>query len=252
MDGAGLRLIQVTDTHVTPAPGVVFHDLDPVANLARVLAHARAGDWPPHAVLATGDLADDGSEAAYRRLKPLLADLAVPVFLIPGNHDDPAAMRRLLAGGAVRAESMWSAGGWRLLFLDTTIPGVDQGRLGPERLAALDSALGNRSTHPVLVVLHHNPVPTGSGADPWPLEDRAELFGVLDRHTHVRGLVWGHIHCAFDAERRGVRLMGTPSSCYQFPTVPGTVAYMEQAPGYRRIALNPDGTIGTQVVWLPA
>jgi len=252
MAASGLNLIQITDTHIPAAPGIDVGGGDPAANLARVLAHARAEGWPPQAVLATGDLAYDGTEPCYRRLRPMLVELGVPVFLVPGNHDDPALMARTLAGGAVRAEAQWSAGGWRLVFLDTSVPGVDHGHLGPERLAALDSLLGSRRTQPVLVVLHHNPVPTGSGADTSLLQDRTALFEVLDRHAQVRGVAWGHIHCAFDAERRGVRLMGTPSSWRQFPVTPGTVACMEPVPGYRRLTLEPDGTIRTRVVWLPA
>lgn len=244
-----VHLVQITDCHVTASAEVPFLGVDPLANLVAVLDDVRAGPVPD-AVLATGDLAAGGAEAEYRRLKPLLVGLGAPVFVIPGNHDDPAVMQRQLAGGAIRAQSLWAAGRWRILFLDSTVPGQDAGRLGPDRLADLDRVLAAHTTRPVLVVLHHNPVPTGSGADGCPLEDGIGLLNVLDRHGHVRGVLWGHIHCVFDAMRRGVRLMGSPSSAVQLSTAPGTVAWLEPAPGYRRLALHPDGRIETEVVWV--
>jgi len=244
-----VHLVQITDCHVTTGPDVPFLGVDPLATLGTVLDHVRAGA-APDAILATGDLAAGGAEAEYRRLKPLLAGMGAPVFLVPGNHDDPATMQRQLAGGAVRAQSLWAAGRWRILFLDSTVPGKDAGRLGPDRLAELDRVLAAHTTRPVLVVLHHNPVPTGSAADACPLEDGVGLLDVLDRHGHVRGVLWGHIHSAFDAVRRGVRLMGSPSSAAPVAVAPGGVAWAETAPGYRRLALHPDGAIATEVVWV--
>ncbi len=243
-----LRLIQITDCHITAAPDVPFFGVDPLATLEAVLTEVRGE--PCDAVLATGDLAADGEEAQYRRLKPLLVGLGKPVFVLPGNHDVPAVLRRQLAGGAIRAEPRWEPGRWRILFLDSTVPGRDSGRLGPDRLAELDRALARHTTRPVLVVLHHNPLATGSEADDCPLMDGADLLDVLDRYAHVKGVLWGHIHCAFDAMRRGVRLMGTPSTAAQFPTVPGSIAWAENTPGYRRLALHPDGRIETDVVWV--
>lgn len=174
---AALRLVQISDCHLTARAGERVLDVDPLATLGRVVAHARAGDWPPDAVLATGDLVADGSLEAYRRLRPILVGLEVPVFALPGNHDDPAAMPRSLAGGTIRAEPLWPAGGWRILFLDTTIPGQNHGHLGPERLGALDRTLARQTTKPVLICLHHNPIQMGSGADYCPLADGAGCSG---------------------------------------------------------------------------
>jgi Icc protein len=248
MAGAVLRLAQITDCHVPAGEGETFLGVDAHGATARVVEAIAAGDYD--AVLATGDLAADGSTEAYRRVGPLLARVGVPVFVVPGNHDEVDVMRRALIGGAVREEAAWNAGGWRILFLDTTIRGRSHGHLGRERLAALDAALLAKGTQPVLVCLHHNPVLVGGAADYCPLADGPELLALLDRHDHVRGLVWGHAHCAFDATRRGVRLMGTPSSAAQFPTQPGALATIEPCPGYRTLELHPDGDLRSEVRWV--
>ncbi|MSP81508.1 MAG: hypothetical protein EXQ94_00900 [Alphaproteobacteria bacterium] len=75
---------------------------------------------------------------------------------------------------------------------------------------------------------------------------------MIDRHAHVRGLAWGHAHAAVDALRRGVRLMGTPSTAAQFDLEPGALAYIEDCPGYRTMTLESDGSINTEVRWVRA
>lgn len=44
------------------------------------------------ACLVTGDLTDAGSDTTYRDLAGLPARLPMPVHLLPGNHDDRAAL----------------------------------------------------------------------------------------------------------------------------------------------------------------
>ena len=75
-------------------------------------------------------------------------------------------------------------------------------------------------------------------------------FRVTDGFDNVRGMVWGHVHQAFDGMREGVMLMGTPSTCVQFE--PGSTKFTldERPPGYRWLHLYPDGRIDTRVEWV--
>ena len=47
----------------------------------------------PDAVLATGDLTNDGRPEQFRLLKALLEGLEVLIYLIPGNHDEREEFR---------------------------------------------------------------------------------------------------------------------------------------------------------------
>jgi len=64
----------------------------------------------------------------------------------------------------------------------------------------------------------------------------------------VRGMVWGHIHQEFSAERRGIPLWGTPSTCVQF--LPGAGEYLidHLAPGFRTFELMPGGVLASRVI----
>ena len=244
------RIVQITDLHIHADPARRMQGRDTRATLAGVLDAVRAE--PADLILATGDLVDDASGAAYARLRPLLDGLPVPVQAIPGNHDTAAAIDAHLAGGNVHQTPSVGAGAWRIVLLDSTVAGEDHGHLGPDRLDRLDDELSRAAEPHALVVLHHPPSPIDSPLDEVGLMNTPALWHVLDRHPRVRGLLWGHIHHVHESRRNGVRLIGTPSTCVQFDGTPGApFGFTDEPPAYRRLALHDDGAIATEVVWVP-
>jgi len=74
-----------------------------------------------------------------------------------------------------------------------------------------------------------------------------EFFDVLGRHAQVQGVIFGHIHQVFEMQRKGVHLMGTPSTCIQFMPNEDDFALDHQKPGYRHLTLRANGEIETDV-----
>jgi Icc protein len=66
----------------------------------------------------------------------------------------------------------------------------------------------------------------------------------------VRAIVWGHVHQSYDALRKGVRLLATPSTCAQFLPNSDDFAVDRRPPGYRTLELRADGSLLTEVVWV--
>ncbi len=245
------HLVQITDLHIDADPNDRKQGRDTLETLARVVAAVGREHPEPELVLATGDLVDDGSPEAYVRLKPILLELGRPVSAIPGNHDLIGLMAELLADETITLASGHNLDPWRIVMLDSTVEGEAHGHLGAERLAALDAELSGECQPHVLVVMHHQPAPIGSPLDEVGLDNASDLYEVLDRHTHVRGLLWGHIHHVHDSTRNGVRLLGTPSTCVQFKSDPTEAfGYTDEPPAFRRLALHDDGRIETEVVWV--
>jgi predicted MPP superfamily phosphohydrolase len=90
-------IAQITDLHVRPRGVLAYGGLDTTAMLGRAMTAIAALDPAPDCVIATGDLADCGLADEYRMLDELFAQLSMPVFAIPGNHDRRDAMRAALA-----------------------------------------------------------------------------------------------------------------------------------------------------------
>ena len=247
-----ITLLHLTDTHLYAAPGRALRGVDTADSLAAVVAAVRRDRaWPPAAVLATGDLAEDESEAAYRRLRSLLAPLDRPVYCLPGNHDDPRAMHAVLNAAPFSMQREVVIDDWRVLMLDSLIPGSAAGRLGEDELRELDALLARDTGRHVLVCVHHHPVPMGSlWLDRHLLADAAALFAALDTHPRVRGVVWGHVHRPWDSTRGALRLLATPSTCGQFRPGSERFATDDRPPAWRWLHLHADGSLDTRLCWL--
>ena len=186
-----ITLIQLSDCHLPGDRASRLRGVDTDATMAAVLDHA-LGVRGPDAILATGDLANEGSPEAYRRINTLFRKVGVPVLCLPGNHDIAEAFGREFTGenidilGARRFEN------WQIVLLDSTVAGWEDGCLGAAELNRLDSELHRYPHHHALICLHHNPVPVGGGwRDHVALRDAADFFRITASHRQIRGLLWG-------------------------------------------------------------
>jgi 3',5'-cyclic-AMP phosphodiesterase len=100
-------IAQLSDPHIVargklfrcPIQGVapdaerVSREFDTAGYLERAVAAVNALLPRPDIAVVTGDLVDHGMADEYERLRALLAPLATPVFVIPGNHDAREPLR---------------------------------------------------------------------------------------------------------------------------------------------------------------
>ncbi len=244
-----IRLIQITDTHIFSDPEEELDGLNTATSLSGVI-EAIAAEEQADLVVLSGDLVHDPSPSAYANLSKLLERLTVPVFCLPGNHDDPGLMQKQLNSGITSTDKEISIGNWRLILLDDFIPNTHThaGALGKDELAFLDNALEQSGPDNVIIFLHHQPVPVlSSWMDGMMLENPEDFFSIVDCYSQVRCIAWGHVHQEFRSSRAGVSLVGSPSTCIQF--TPGSDAYARDNldPGYTVFELSPGGGVEVQV-----
>jgi 3',5'-cyclic-AMP phosphodiesterase len=207
-------VVQLSDPHV----GAEWDGRDPAAALRAAVERAAALE--PDAVLVTGDLAEHALDAEYELARELLAPIAAPLHVLPGNHDDRAALRRhfgLPGAGGEPVLYAADAGPLRIVVLDSTRPGEDHGELDGERLAWLDATLA-AADGPTLLALHHAPLRTGMPAIDavgLPKRDRAALAAVVARHPQVLRIVAGHVHRPVAGELGGRPVLAAPSTYMQ-------------------------------------
>jgi 3',5'-cyclic-AMP phosphodiesterase len=247
-----ISLLQFTDTHLHAAADSRMRGVTTYRTFLDTLAQSqKSPDWPPDAILVTGDIVQDESRAGYERFVSTLKPFGIPVLCLPGNHDDPALMEELLVRPPFQFGGTARFGGWSVLLLNTFLIGEDAGGLGAQRLNALQQALREQGGQHVLIALHHHPLPMGSTwLDGVGLRDADEFLRVVEAHSNVRCVLWGHVHQASDRRVGNVRFLSTPSTCSQF--LPGSefFALDERPPGMRWLQLQPDGQISTRVEWV--
>ncbi len=229
-------VVQLSDPHI----GADWGDGDPVATLAATVDAVRALEPKPDAVLLTGDLADHAADAEYERLREVVALLGLPLYALPGNHDDRAALRRHFGTPGAGSEPVQYAvdlGPFRLVVLDSTRPGEDGGELDADRLVWLEEALADASETPTVLALHHPPLTTGIAAMDeigLPPTDQRALGAVLDRHPQVRRIVAGHLHLSISADLGGRIVLVAPSTYVQAALDFGaeTIEFSAGPPGF--------------------
>ena len=216
-----MLLAQITDTHVRESGAEPDDRYRAAWHLSRAVAHINALAPQPDAVLITGDLVDNGAPAEYSRLRQLLAPLAAPAFLIPGNHDQRENLRAAFADSGyfpVRGFLHYTVERLpvRLVALDTHVPGQIGGELCAARLDWLAARLGEQPGRPTVIFMHHPPLPTGiERMDRWGLTNAAAFGDVVARHAQIERIVCGHIHRPLFARWRGTVVSTCPATAYQ-------------------------------------
>ena len=126
---APVRLLQVTDPHLFADESQTLYGVQTAVSLRKVLEEAFAAGTPrPDAILATGDIADDHTAAAYANFRRQVEPYGLPLFCLPGNHDEPSLMTHLVNERGFQYGGTAELGAWGAVFIDTHVPGRPEGR----------------------------------------------------------------------------------------------------------------------------
>jgi 3',5'-cyclic-AMP phosphodiesterase len=196
----GMIIAQISDPHITLEHGAANPEHDTAIDLQHAVAHLMRLRAPPDLVLVTGDCVNGGSLAEYERFRALLRPLPMPVYVIPGNHDDRGQLLALfgpqgatpLPGFVQYVVDDWPV---RLIALDTLVPQRDEGYLCAQRLAWLEARLAEAPTRPTVICMHHPPFLTGlTVLDQIGLTNADALGAIVARHPQIERIVAGHVH----------------------------------------------------------
>ncbi|KVU73431.1 phosphodiesterase [Burkholderia ubonensis] len=218
-----MLLAQISDLHIKRPGQLAYQRVDTAAALARCIARLNALEPRPDAVLVTGDLVDFGRDDEYRHLRDLLAPLEIPYYLMVGNHDDRAALRRAFADRPEWQDGEFvqyalDVGAVRVLALDSQVPGASAGDLCDARLAWLAAQLDAARDRPVIVALHHPPFASGIGhMDALRLAPAAaaKLDALLRGYPNVERVLCGHVHRTMFARFGGTIASAVPAPAHQ-------------------------------------
>ncbi len=248
IDPSILRLVQLTDCHILSEAQHRLKGMNTRASFEAVCQRILADNPDLDLILATGDLSQDASTAAYQYLAERFAELQLPVFWLPGNHDNSALMNEHLLGKQISAAKQVLIGNWLIVLLDSTIKGEAGGNVSSAQIEFLQTSLQTNADRHALVCLHHHALPAASAwMDQLGLQQPQPLHDVIKSQQNVRGVLWGHVHQQSHHYRDGIKWMSTPSTCVQFKPGSEHFALDELPPGYRQISLHSNGSIETTV-----
>lgn len=239
-----IRVIQITDMHLMQSPQNTLLGVNTHESFSAVIELLKQSETKTDFILITGDIAQEAHAEAYNRFKKQIEDLGKPYAVLPGNHD---AFDML--------ETYWpeqprliSIQNWQILLLKTPIRSAVHGHLAESELILLQKTLKAYPDKPLLVAMHHHPLPSGSEwLDQFCLDNASSFFSALDASNRPKIIVCGHIHQAFKAERKKVEILACPSTCFQFKPHSLKFTLDEASPGYRWFDLYEDGSFKTGI-----
>ena len=197
-----MLIAQISDLHIVEKDRdwLLQPSTDIKNRVLKTIAHLNELSPRPDVVILSGDATDDGSPLAYLHLKELIANLQIPLLVVPGNHDRRESMREALAHHAyIPAQGFiqYVIDDYpvRLVGLDTLVEGKTHGNLSESQVSWLADVLRSNPEKPTLIFMHHPPVKIGMRLfDQMYCHAPASFEKLIRESENVIGIVTGHYH----------------------------------------------------------
>lgn len=244
-------IIQISDCHLLADPEGDVRGIRTRETLRKVWRHLREHYPEADRIVISGDLTHDERVESYEAVREITRECASRILVIPGNHDDRPLLRKAFAvpevPGLDRVVFVDEVGAWRLIGLDSHVPGKLHGELGEQQLQWLDRALSAAAT-PTVLFMHHPPISVES---PWldkiNLQDACELQHCLLKHPQVKLICCGHVHQQSYGELNKIPVKTVPSTGVQFRRRTESLEIDDVQPGYYVLSLEKNGRHDSRV-----
>ena len=251
-----MKIIQLTDLHLVPE-GQKIHEIDPGYRLEQALANIKLRHSDLDLLVITGDLCNEGDVQSYQLLRALLEKYEIRYQLVLGNHDQRETFKGVFPETATDPhgfiQSKIQSGGDVYLFLDTLQEGQVAGSYCEKRQDWLRNELKKHLKNPIYVFLHHPPFKVGMREmDNCNLTD-GEIFGeILNSHSNVKHLFFGHLHRPLHGVWRRMPFSCQPSTVHQFTFTTDNLPFqlIKEPPIYSVITLSDWGMVVHQHQYL--
>ncbi len=251
-NASSFSILQISDLHIFPRSEQTLLGINTEHYFKEILQHAYQQGIAFDLLLVTGDLAQDPCIESYQRIEQILSTYNTPTLCLAGNHDDWELMQRVLNQGQISCARQRLFQHWQLINLNSQKIGSNKGWLEESELQFLASCLRDYPTHHALIAVHHHCYPTFSTwLDTMLIGNREQLFEILADFPQLKIITTGHLHQYLDVVQHSIRILGTPSTCFQFKAHSEDFALDLVSPGYRILNLAADGSLETQVFRLP-
>ena len=243
-----MKILHLTDCHLHDnekelKAGYVTYD-----SLQRVINLAIESDFDFDVIIASGDISQTPSPTSYKLFENLISSLDVPVLAVPGNHDDAQQLQNVVEKCPTDKACIKIINNTLFLLINSQVKDKEHGQIEEEDLLYIESLLEQYKEKTAVVVVHHPPVLTGSHwMDKIGLNNKEAFLNTLAHYPNVKMVLFGHAHQEIESQFQHIRLLGTPSSCYQFKPGTENIEYDNKKPGFRYIEFTQSGEIKTSI-----
>ena len=200
----------------------------------------------------TGDISQTGGEESYAIFKSVIQQCKVPIYCIPGNHDTPKFLCKVIPSCPDNSINVIRFDGFSLLLINSWVENKHHGMITQRCLLQLEDHLKNNQDQFTIIAVHHPPIAINNKwLDKLGLQNKTEFLQVIHQYHQDTLVLFGHIHQEIDRQLDKLRLLSTPSTCHQFKANCETMHRVDTSlPAYRFIKLLPPNNIETKIHYI--
>lgn len=246
-----MKVIQISDTHLFADDELDIFGVKSNLKFKEVIDKITDEDsHDADLIFLTGDISQDETAESYQKIVHHLSILDLPVYWIPGNHDDLGQVEAVFqhAKNFNRGTKL-ALPNWHLIFINTKIEGRDDGQLSQSELSMLSNELlASPADKKIAIVMHHHPAPVGTPLiDNYILKNSKEFWDIVTG-SKVEPIICGHVHGDYQFKHYNIMIESSPATCLQWEK--GTKELKtDMKIGYKIYYFNQDGYRATSKMW---
>lgn len=225
-----MRIIQITDTHIYSEENNI--GLKHLSNLKYIVDFIESNLDQINAdlIMVTGDVSHDGGEASYDKFFKTMSHVSLPVYVIPGNHDNKQVLRyaseKYDCGLNVKS---FCNKDWRILSVDSVVENEDYGFIKKKDLVGFENEVLASQSKKIAVFLHHHPIQVGTPiVDNCMLMNASEFLDVCQR-LNATFIGSGHAHTLFQRKIGDALVSVSPAACSQWKNGTKEVSFIDNS-----------------------
>lgn len=247
-----LKIIQITDTHLFGHDDQKIFGHDSNNNFIEVIEKIKNNDlFNTDFIILTGDLSQDETANSYLNVMRAMSEFSLPIYWIPGNHDDLGIMN------AVFAESHWFSyiksllmKYWNFIFLNTKMIDSESGYLKKEEIDHLSKEVINSklTNKKLAIIMHHHPIRVQTPLIDNYILNNDKVFWDTVKDVEDGLIICGHVHGDYSFRFKNFKIECSPATCFQFEKG-ANVLKIENSIGYKVHNFNYNEYSSRSVIW---
>lgn len=225
-----MRILQITDTHIYSDGNII--GLKHYYNFKYIIDFIESNHEQINAdlIMVTGDISHDGGEASYDKFFKAMSHVSLPVYFIPGNHDNKQNLHYVSEkydrGLSVNS---FCDKDWRILSVDSVVDNEDYGFIKKKDLVDFEKEVLASQSKKIAVFLHHHPIQVGTPiVDDCMLMNASEFLDICQR-LNVGFIGSGHAHTLFQRKIGDTLVSVSPAACSQWNNGTKEVSFIDNS-----------------------
>lgn len=206
-----MKLIHISDIHLTEN-GREIWGVNTLNQFSKTIQKIKELDGID-SIVVSGDLSNDGTRWTYEFIDKAFAEIGIPTFCCPGNHDNLAEFYHGYRPLFYKNNETFELCGWNFIMLNSAVLGMSRGYFNSDKLSNLLQKIKGS----IAVVLHHPPIEQEGWLNRKLLENRDEFNDIIHHTTgDIRLVLYGHTHYHTNETISGIVYSSAPSISFAF------------------------------------